>query len=227
MSLAAGADPVPRVLIVDDHQLLATSLAVALRQQGVQVDVSAPSNPGELAATVRRLAPVLVLLDLDLGPGAGPGVDLVRPLIDAGGRVVMLTGVLERVRLAACVEAGAAGIVSKASGFENLVDTVRRAAGGEALLTAAQRHDLLGELRDARQADRDRAAPFLRLSPRERAVLARLAAGDSAETIAASSFVSLATVRSQIRAVLAKLGVSSQLAAVALARNAGWPAAGS
>jgi DNA-binding NarL/FixJ family response regulator len=214
------------VLIVDDHQLLATTLAVALRQRGVHVDASATWDPGELAATVRRLAPVLVLLDLDLGPEARPGVDLVRPLIDAGGRVVMMTGVLDRVRLAACVEAGAVGIVGKAAGFDGLVDTVRRAADGEALLTLSEREDLLRELHTARRADQDRAAPFLRLSPREQAVLTRLAAGDSAETIAAHSYVSLATVRSQIRAVLAKLGVSSQLAAVALARSADWPWSG-
>ena len=48
-------------------------------------------------------------------------------------------------------------------------------------------------------------------------------AGESAETIAEQVVVSLTTVRSQIRAILLKLGVNSQLAAVALAREAGWP----
>jgi two-component system nitrate/nitrite response regulator NarL len=46
--------------------------------------------------------------------------------------------------------------------------------------------------------------------------------GDSADEIAASTFVSLATVRSHIRAILQKLGVNSQLAAVAAASRAGW-----
>jgi DNA-binding NarL/FixJ family response regulator len=51
-------------------------------------------------------------------------------------------------------------------------------------------------------------------------------AGEPAESIAEHSFVSLATVRSQIRAILQKLDVRSQLAAVALARDAGWPPEG-
>jgi DNA-binding NarL/FixJ family response regulator len=53
-------------------------------------------------------------------------------------------------------------------------------------------------------------------------VLAGLLAGEPAEAIAHRSYVSLATVRSQIRAILLKLGVNSQLAAVAMAREAGW-----
>ena len=92
---------------------------------------------------VGRLAPVLVLLDLELGPKLGSGADLIRPLIEAGGQVVMMTGVVERERLAACVEAGAIGIVSKTAGFPVLVDAVRRAADGESLITEGQRQDFL------------------------------------------------------------------------------------
>jgi DNA-binding NarL/FixJ family response regulator len=218
-----GAGDRSRVLIVEDHELLATSLALALRQQGLVVETVDGSGRAEIVAIVRRLAPVLVLLDLDLGPGMGSGVDLVRPLIQAGGRVVMVTGVADRARLAACVEVGATGIVSKTAGFDVLVDAVRRAVDGEELFTDYQRQELLADLRVARQADRERSAPFERLSPREQAVLAGLVAGETAEAIAADSYVSLATVRSQIRAILLKLGVTSQLAAVARARAAGWP----
>jgi DNA-binding NarL/FixJ family response regulator len=53
-------------------------------------------------------------------------------------------------------------------------------------------------------------------------VLAALMDGQQAETIAASSGLSETTIRSQIRGVLIKLGVGSQLAAVATARRAGW-----
>lgn len=134
----------------------------------------------------------------------------------------MMTGVVDRARLAACVEAGAIGIVSKTAGFPVLVDAVRRAAGGERLITEGQRQSFLSDLRVLRQAEHDRSAPFERLSPREQAVLSGLVAGVTAEAIAASSYVSLATVRSQIRAILLKLGVTSQLAAVAVVRRAGW-----
>src|SRR5207248_6808667 len=65
-------------------------------------------------------------------------------------------------------------------------------------------------------------APFGRLTVRERGVLQRMMDGKTAGEIAAESFVSVATIRSQIRGVLRKLGVHNQLAAVALAQKTGW-----
>jgi two-component system nitrate/nitrite response regulator NarL len=212
-----------RLVIVEDHQLLATALALSLRLEGLDVVTVAGPTTDVVVDTVRRLAPVLVLLDLDLGPPLGSGLDLVQLLTEVGGRVVMMTGVVDRARLGGCIEAGAVGVVSKTDGFDKLVDAIRRAVAGEELLSPHQRHMLLGELQDGRRADTRRIAPFVALSPREQAVLAGLVAGESAETIAGLSYVSLATVRSQIQSILSKLGVKSQLAAVALAREARWP----
>jgi DNA-binding NarL/FixJ family response regulator len=217
-----GSERSARLVIVEDHELLATSLVLALRQRGLEAQTVDGLAADAIVDTVRALAPILVLLDLDLGPARGSGLELIRPLIAAGGRVVMMTGVVERVRLAACIEAGAVGIVGKTAGFAELVDAIRRAAAGEELLTASQRRAFLSELDASRRADRDRLAPFTALTPREQAVLARLVAGELAETIAARSYLSVGTIRSQIKSILRKLGVSSQLAAVALARNAGW-----
>jgi DNA-binding NarL/FixJ family response regulator len=211
-----------RLLIVEDHELLAGTMAMALRQKGLEVHAVAGPTSAAVVETARRLAPVLVLLDLELGPPLGSGLDLVRPLVEAGGRVVMVTGVTDRARLGACIEAGAAGLVSKTAGFSVLVDAVERGAHGTALLGENERQALLGEARRHRRADRERLAPFDALTPREQAVLGGLLAGESADTIAGRSYVSLATVRSHIRAILQKLGVKSQLAAVALARDAEW-----
>ena len=63
---------------------------------------------------------------------------------------------------------------------------------------------------------------FDRLSARERQVLSALMRGETARDISRQSFVSLPTVRSQIRSIFIKLGVSSQLAAVVLAYRSGW-----
>lgn len=218
-----GRDGVSKVLIVEDHELLAGTMAMALRQEGLDVHAASGPSPAAVVELARSLAPVLVLLDLELGGAMGSGLDLISPLIDAGGRVVMVTGVADRARLGACLEAGAVGVVSKAAEFSVLIDTVRRAVDGAPLLREDERQALLDEARHRRRADHDRLAPFETLSPREQAVLERLVAGESAETIAEGSFVSLATVRSHIRAILLKLGVNSQLAAVAMARHAGWP----
>jgi DNA-binding NarL/FixJ family response regulator len=219
-------DPI-RVLVVEDHDLVASTLALALGRDGIDVHIAMGPSGHDVVELARSLAPVLVLLDLNLGDPLGSGLDLIAPLRSVGARVVMMTGVTDPVRLAACVEAGAMGIISKASRFDELVETVRRAARGATLLSSTRRHELLAALRAHRALEQKRLAPFASLSPRERAVLARLVQGDSAETIAAQSYVSLATVRSQIRSILAKLGVTSQLAAVAMARQAGWPPPGS
>jgi DNA-binding NarL/FixJ family response regulator len=99
---------------------------------------------------------------------------------------------------------------------------VHSALRGESRLGATYRQAVLQQLCRERAEQRARLAPFLTLSRREAAVLALMMDGHSAETIAATCFVSLPTVRSQIRAILTKLDVKSQLAAVARAYRAGW-----
>lgn len=211
-----------RLLIVDGAELLAGTLAMALSQQGIEAFAAPASSAQAVVDLARSMAPVLVLLDLDLRPPLGDGVHLIGPLIEAGSRVLVVTGVTDRSRLGACLEAGAIGLFSKAFGFEQLLQTVRLAMAGGRLMSEEERKGLLEDLRRRQRQDRERLAPFLALSPREQAVLAGVVAGEAAGTIADRSCVSLATVRSQIRAVLRKLGVTSQRAAAALAREAEW-----
>ncbi|MGZ6950629.1 MAG: response regulator [Acidimicrobiia bacterium] len=212
-----------RVAIVEDHDLLAQSLALALTRVGVDVvtvrDLRAEAVVGELA----RHEIDLVLLDFDLGD-AGTGLDLIGQIAALGLRVVMLTGETDPLVLARCVEAGAVGLLSKAQPFDELVEYVSDVVAGRSMLSITTRERLLSGLRAHRLEHSERTAPFQRLTTRESEVLQDLIEGKNAERIAADSFVSVATVRSHIKALLAKLGVNSQLAAVAMARRAGWSA---
>lgn len=209
------------VMIVEDHELMAQGLSLSLRAEGFTVEVVRPPTADAVLETAARLRPALVLLDLDLGEGT-TGLPLIAPLREGGARVVMLTGVTDPVRLAECVEAGAVGLAGKTDSFDTVLDKVLRVLGGESVLSSAERDTLLDELRRVRVDRRERLEPFERLTRREREVLAALMEGRSASWIAEASFVSVATIRSQINSVLQKLGVSSQLAATALARKAGW-----
>jgi len=223
----AAENAARRVLIVEDHELLAESLALALRREGLEVTVATGPTAEAVLETGRRLRPAVTLLDLNLGDELGTGLALIAPLTADGARVVMCTGTTDRLELARCVEAGAIGLASKRDAFDELLEMVRRALQGEQLMPAGEREQLLGELHRHRLAERDRLAPFQSLTKREEAVLELLMEGRSAEAIAARPFVSLATVRSQIRSILQKLSVNTQLAAVALARRHGWrPEAG-
>lgn len=210
------------VLIVEDHELLAQSLVYALRAEGVPTETLQPQSVDQILKVAEDLRPGVVLLDLELGGEIGDSIPLIGPLEELGAQVMMVTGVTDRVRLAECLEAGATGLINKSTPFDQLVEAVREVAELGSLIPADQRHELLGELRRQRAADRERLEPFERLTSREQQVLAGLMEGKSAEKIAEDSFVSLATVRSQIRAVLLKLDVNSQLGAVALARKNSW-----
>jgi DNA-binding NarL/FixJ family response regulator len=209
-------------LIVDDHGVLADGLAMALQAEGLPAEVHVPVSADGVLKAVRERRPHLVLLDLDLGMERGSGVDLVEPVRALGPRVLVLTGSADRIVHARCLEAGAAGVASKADSFDLLLDAIRRTARGEPAMGRRRREDLLDELRRHRATHSERMAPFERLTPKEASVLLALAEGRSADEIARSSYVSLPTVRTQIRGVLVKLGVGSQLAAVAMAVDRGW-----
>ena len=209
------------VLIVEDHTLLAQSLLIALNAEGCHAQVAELTSPKALLAHVRATRPDVVLLDLDLGV-LGDGVDLVKPLTELGARVLVVSGTTDRRRLAETVERGAVGFMSKTVHFEQLLATVLDVVAQRPVLSTAVRYELMAELRRARATRSKDLAPFVTLTPREREVLSALSKGRRAEAIAEEAGVSSATVRSQIRSVLAKLGVNSQLEAVALAWTVGW-----
>lgn len=211
-----------RLAIVEDHELLAESLLYVLQDEGYQATVINGSSLEEIENSIRAFGPDVVLMDLNLGEAVGSTVPTVTRLADSGYRVVMITGVTDRLRLSETIEAGAVGIISKAASFESLLLAIRAAVESDALMSDLDRQDWLAELRRYRAADAARRQPFERLTQREQDVLARLCDGHSASQIADDSFVALSTVRSQIRAVLMKLGVGSQLEAVAAARRGGW-----
>jgi DNA-binding NarL/FixJ family response regulator len=220
MSLATAAPPL-RILVVDDHQLLANAVILGLRSQGYEVAEAADPSVAALVSDVRRNRPALVLLDLDLGDGLD-GVHRIGPLREAGATVIVVSGCTDRRVMADALAAGAVGWITKSEPFDELVAAVARVANGQPLLSAQQRQAIRAEAGSFRRSRDLHAAALQTLSDRERAVLAGLMAGRRAEELAAESFVAVATVRSQIRSILAKLGVGSQLAAVALAHQAGF-----
>lgn len=209
------------VMVVEDHGLLAQSLRLALTAEGMTVCVPA-LDPAEILAMAEHEQPDVVLLDLDLGPLGGDGSILIEPLALSGTRVIVVSGVTDRVRLAGCLESGAYGLLSKEEPLDHLVQVVRRAAADDGVMGAGEREIFLAELRQMRSLRREELAPFDALTPREQHVLGAVMHGLSASEIAKRAFVSEATVRTQIRGILGKLGVNSQLAAVALANRIGW-----
>lgn len=221
-STEAPATSAVRVLIVDDTHLMAEALMMSLQQHGfAHVALARSVTQDGVLAAAENFGPVVALVDSEL-TGTSTSLSLIRKLDEMGVAVVMLTGTDEPERYALCLEAGAVGIFDKSRALEDLMALLTDAAMGRSVLQPASRDALLAVVRSQREEAERRLAPFRTLTNREQAVLAALMDGKTAEVIAKEHNVSVATIRSQIRAVLQKLSVKSQLAAVALAIRADW-----
>ena len=206
-----------RVLVVEDQALMAMGLQLALSGRCWDVETISGPTAAHVIAHAERFQPQIVLLDLHLGGGIGNGVELIEPLLSTGAQVVMLTAESRRMVLAECIEAGAIGWIGKGAMLDELDSTLSHVLNGGTIIGRGDRAALLNELRVERSGAIRAHATFERLTQREALVLGALIDGLNADEIAETHFVALTTVRSQIRAVLQKLGVRSQLAAVAVA----------
>jgi DNA-binding NarL/FixJ family response regulator len=219
------------IVIVDDHELFAASLLLALRDAGwPATTLSVRQIPALLRSTVSRTSRPgdspstgLILLDLDLGTQQASrtrlsGADLISELRDQGWHVLVVTGSEDEAHIAAAISNGALGVIDKSEDFSHLLAAVRTATTGQSLITDAERDKWTG-LDERYCAERlERAERLCGLTPREREVLDLIADGYRAAAIAAHFVVSIATVRAQIRAILAKTKSNSQLEAAALIR---------
>lgn len=227
MSDLNASGPGPRadpVLIVDDHELVGSSVVLALHAGGIDAHSCRVTSTQGILQEADRIGPHgVVLLDLDLGLGStGVRVDeiaLIRGFSARRWRVLVVSAATDRRRVAAAVAAGAVGYVAKWAPLEDLVDTVSVAAAGGAVMSTAERTSWLALHQRESSAAHEVQAKLRRLTSRERQILELLARGERAAAIAETAVVSLTTVRSQIRSILTKLEVNSQLEAAALFRD--------
>lgn len=214
-----------RVLIIDDHTLFAESLELTLSLEGYDVRRLTFPEEGGSMATLRSMAlranPRTVLLDLDLGR-FGDGTNLVGSLARANINVVVLTASEDTSRWGACMRAGARKVLPKSGALQQALATVRRLHQGLPVVTQDELEELLDAWGRERQTGEVLRGRLDRLTPRERQVLGELIRGHTVREIAERSVVSEATVRTQVKSILSKLEVSSQLAAVGMARQVGW-----
>jgi DNA-binding NarL/FixJ family response regulator len=140
----------------------------------------------------------------------------------AGLQVCVIDVADNEWRSSAWLRAGPSALIDEDESFDHLFQTITRLlrSGSRRQIRRGPASSLASSPADEyRDASLDLS---LILTEREQVVLAELMEGHNAEEIAKAGYVSISTVRSQIRAILRKLGVNSQLAAVAIARRAGW-----
>jgi len=203
-----------KVLVVDDHEVFGASVARVLSDED-DIDVVGAATSVEAALGMMSADVDVVLTDFRLAEG--DGVTLTRTLLERwpDTKVVMLTASNDEAVLAAALEAGCAGFVTKAESLQTVLTAVRSAAVGEAVITPSLLARLLPRLGNrprGRNPD---------LTPREREVLTYIGRGFSNQQIADELTLSRDTVRNHVASVLSKLGVNSKLQAAAVAVQRG------
>jgi DNA-binding NarL/FixJ family response regulator len=209
-----------RVLIVDDHPLTRDALGALLTQNGFTLAGEAPDGESAIQLA-RELEPDLILLDLAM-PGMD-GLEALPHLRDAAPdcEVVMLTASVGDENLLAAIRAGAAGYLLKTEPPERIVEFLRGAAKGDAALSGSIARRLLEKVREGRDSGGVPDSIARVLSAREVEVLLLLDDHLGTDEIATRLFISEHTVRSHVKSLLRKLGVSSRrqaLEALAAAR---------
>jgi DNA-binding NarL/FixJ family response regulator len=199
----------PRVVLVDDHHLFRSGVRSEL---GHAIDVVGEADDVDSAiALIGAECPDVVLLDVHLPSGSGGAVVEAVKGSQPGVRFLALSVSDAPEDVIAVIRAGARGYVTKAISGPDLVDAVRRVAGGDVVFSPR----LAGFVLDAFAAMPDGAAPAIdpeldQLSPREREVLRLIARGYTYKEIAGDLVISTKTVESHVSAVLRKLQLSTR-----------------
>lgn len=192
-----------RVVLVEDSTLLREGLVRLLREGGAQV-LAAVGDAEDLPATVTRLRPDVVLLDIRLPPthrdeGVRAAIALRRS--DPSIGVLLLSQYVESTYASELLAAGTSGVgyllKDRVTDLTQLHDAVERIAAGGTVLDPALVEHLL----------RARADPLRRLTPREREVLQLMAEGRSNAAIAARLVVTPGAVEKHVTSILGKLGL--------------------
>ena len=206
-------DPV-RVLVVDDHQMFAASLAHALGSEPDVLVVGQATSLGEAQRLIGTTAPDVVLLDHRLPDGDGVGAISDLHAIRPAAKIVVLTATTSDRILVAAMEAGAAGFIAKTQRLDDVIDGVRAAAQGESVVSAKLLTRLLPRLHRQGGASAE-------LTDREREILDLLARGLSNADIGQQLTISVHTVRNHVANLSAKLGAHSKLEVLAIAVRRG------
>jgi len=209
-----------RVIVVDDEQLLRSGLRLILNS-AEDIQVVSACDDVQALDEIRREVPDVVLLDLRM-PQID-GITILRRLksLPQPPAVAMLTTFDMEAHVAEALSSGASGFLLKDMNPDDLIHAVRVLAGGGSVLSPAITRTVIDGYVDA--ARPAALARVTTMTVRERDVLELVAQGMSNAEIGRRLFLSAATVKDHVSAILSKLAVSNRVQAAVIARQAGLP----
>jgi two-component system nitrate/nitrite response regulator NarL len=203
-----------RVLIIDDHSLFRSGIKLVLQRQADFELVGEAGSGLEGVKDAKRLSPDVVLLDLHMPDMSG--LETIPLLKDEApnAQIVMLTVSEDAEDLLEALRIGARGYLLKNIDTDFLLQSIRRAAAGESVMSP----QMGGKLADAMRApSKVSGADSVKLSPREKEIIVKLARGDSNKEIARELDLSESTVKIHVQGILRKLNLASRVQAAVYA----------
>lgn len=194
-----------KVLIVDDHELVRTGISRMLGDDP-DIEVIGEAGCGETAvAMTRKLAPDVVLLDVNM-PNIG-GVEATRRIkqLDECIKVVVVSSLVAEPYPSMLLKAGVDGYITKGTPISEMITAIKKVKAGGKYFS----HEIADVL--AQNMLDKKANPFDGLSEREKQVAMMVANCQSASQIADSLFVSVKTVNTYRYRIFEKLGVDSDV----------------
>ena len=218
------SDPAPRrvrVLIVQDHPLLASAIAKVLEGQPDLAVSGVSASAADALQAAARDRPDVVLMDFRLPDVSGPEAARMLQSAHADAAIVFHSADESETALLDAVDAGAIAYLTKDATADQIIEAVRRASKGEVLIPVELFARAIARQRGAVTLKREREQLLAEFTPRELDILHLLAEG--LDTTAMSQRLGIAphTVEWHVRHVIEKLRVHSKLQAVISAARKG------
>lgn len=220
-----------RVLVADDQKLFREMLVCRLSEEADMEVVGEAESGTEALNKAIYLKPDILLLDIQLGDMDGLEVTERIKLQVPDVKVVLLTGFPNEEYIYRGFQVGASGYLSKDDSVDNVLDAVRQAHEGDALLDPTsttriirefeQRGKVGPDIRERELGRRKTIREPIRLTPRETDVLRLIADGLSNQEIAERLVISEYTVKTHVSNLFRKLGINDRVQAVLYALDIG------
>jgi DNA-binding NarL/FixJ family response regulator len=212
-----------RVLLVDDDALVRAGLRMIL-SSAEDLDLVGEVDDGARAvAAVREHRPDVVLMDIRMPEMDGITATAALRRLDAPPQVIVLTTFQADEQVLSALRVGASGFLLKDTPPAEIVNAVRLVAAGDAMLSPSVTRTLLSHFGDTEATERRRAAAqrLATLTDREREVALAVGSGASNAEVAASLFMSEATVKAHVSRLFTKLDVTNRVHIAIVVHDAG------